>query len=315
MKPRILVAGSANIDFVTRVNTLPAAGETVISDDSYSLVPGGKGGNSAVAAARAGADVVFCTKVGNDPYGAQLMETYKKEGIAVRFGEALPPASTGLASIFVETDTGNNRIIVYPGANKYLTADDVEEGLLAYPDAMLIQMEISHKTVIDSVKLANKKNVPVILDAGPADRSFPLDKLGRLEIFSPNETEAYIYTGIRPQTIDSMLKVSMELFKSVNTKYVVLKLGDRGCYVYDGLRSSAVSAYDIRAVDTTAAGDTFTAALAAEYLRTGGDILKACKYANGAGALSATRQGAYTSIPTDAEIRKFMYEKDNWNRI
>ncbi len=311
MNPRILVAGSANIDFITNVKTLPGAGETVISTENYALIPGGKGGNTAVAAARAGGKVIFCTKVGNDPYGAQLMDAYKKENITVRLGESLPNVSTGLASIIVESATGENRIVVYPGANNYLTAEDVEEGLLAYPDAMLLQLEIKPETVLGAVKLANKKNVPVILDAGPASKAFPLSRLGRLEIFSPNETEAYIYTGIHPTNLDNMLKICMELFKVINTKYIVLKLGDRGCYIYDGLRCKVVPAYDIRAVDTTAAGDTFTAALTVEYLRTGGDIIKACRYANGAGALSATRPGAYTSIPTDKEIRQFIREKES----
>ena len=311
MIPRILVAGSANIDFITNVKTLPIGGETVITDENYALVPGGKGGNTAGAAARAGGNVIFCTKVGNDPYGATLMDAYKREKIAVRLGENLPNVSTGLASIIVETATGQNRIVVYPGANNYLTSEDVEEGLLSYPDAMLLQMEIKPQTVINSTLLANRKNVPVILDAGPADRAFPLNKLGRLEIFSPNETEAYIYTGIHPTNLDNMLKICMELFKVVKTKYIVLKLGDRGCYIYDGLRCKVVPAFDIRAVDTTAAGDTFTAALAVEYFRNGGNIIKACKYANAAGALSATRPGAYTSIPTDSEIRTFIKEKES----
>ena len=106
-----------------------------------------------------------------------------------------------------------------------------------------------------------------------------------------------------------MLRVCMQLYRRVNTKYIVLKLGDKGCYIYDGLRCKVVPAFDIYAVDTTAAGDTFTAALAVEYLRTSGNIVDACIYANAAGALSATKAGAYTSIPRDAEIRKFIAER------
>ena len=305
-KPRILAVGSTNTDFVAVVDFVPNAGETVMSDGSYSFVPGGKGANAAVAAARLGADVVFCARVGNDSNGKTLRSTYEAEKIDTRYLTTDKTLPTGLAAIFVESN-GANRIVVFPGANSALCREDVEEALTSYPDALLVQFEIPLDTVYYSVGQANKGNVPVIIDAGPIIPDLDLSKLGKIEIFSPNESEAQALTGIKPYDPESYIKICLDLYSKLDTKYVVLKLGHRGCYVYDGKMGVAIPSYNVTAVDTTAAGDAFTAAMTYEYLRSG-DIKSACRYANAVGALTVTKKGALPSLPTEEQVIAFIRE-------
>lgn len=304
VKPRILAVGSSNIDFIANVDTVPRSGETVISDYSYAFAPGGKGANSAVAAARLGADVVFCTKVGNDTYGKMLANTYASEGIDTRYVGFDKEKNTGLAAIYVEK-SGANRITVFPGANHTITEEHVEEAFTSYPDALLMQFEIPKNVIVETVKMANKNDVPVFIDAGPVVDDLDLSELGKIEIFSPNETEAYHYTGINPVDAESFIRISVDLYSRLDVKYIVLKLGSRGCYIYDGHRGEAIPSYHVNAIDTTAAGDAFTAALTYEYLRSG-SIKSACKYANAVGALTVTKRGAVPSLPTEKQVIDFI---------
>lgn len=309
MKPRILVVGSSNIDFVCRMDRIPQQGETVISDGNYAFVPGGKGANTAVAAARLGGDVVFCTRVGDDSYGEQLSEKYRAEGIDTRFVTMDRSARTGLAVIMVE-ESGNNRIVVYSGANMNLSGLDAEEAFTCYPDALVMQLEIDRETVIASSRFAAKNGTKVFLDAGPATPDFPLEQLGQIEVLSPNETETRILTGITPNSSANCLRACVALMNRVPCKYIVLKLGDRGCYVYDGTHCNHIAPLDIgNPVDTTAAGDAFTAALAVRYMQNGEDILDACEFANAVGGYVVTKAGAFPSLPTLAELKTFL-EKD-----
>lgn len=309
MKKRILVIGSSNMDLVSRTERLPEAGETVISKQNYMLVPGGKGGNTAIAAARLGADCVFCAKLGNDSYGKTLYDFYKSEGIDVRHIKKSNGKPTGLASIIVEKN-GDNRIIVYPGANMLLTREDVEEAVICYPGAVILQLEIDFERVVDAVEFCNLRDIPVVMDAGPANNSLDLSRLGKLEIFSPNETETEIFTGIRPVAYESCLASAIAIRKLVDTKYVVIKLGDKGCFIYDGKYANFAEPFKVSAVDTTAAGDSFTAALTLEYLRNGKNILEAARYANAVGAMVASKEGASTSIPDYDEVKTFIAEQE-----
>ena len=308
MEKRILVVSSANMDFVMNMNAIPAAGQTVIESNSYNYVPGGKGANSAVAIRRLGGDCVFCTRVGNDANGAVLNNVYKKEGIDVRFIARDNTIPTGLAAIMVEAD-GANRIVVYPGANLAITKDDIDHAMTCYPDALFMQLEIDPEAIIYAADCAAKAGIPIFIDAGPANKDFPLDRLPPLEVFSPNETETEIFTGINPSTPDNCLRAAIALSKMVKAKYYVIKLGSRGVYIYDGLYYHCLPTYDVKVVDTTAAGDSFTAAFALEYLRTG-DVERAGKYGNAVGSLAVSRAGAYTSLPTAAEVEEFIKKRN-----
>lgn len=307
MAKRILVAGSSNIDFLLTTPYIPAPGETMISGGKYAFTPGGKGANAAVAAKAMGADVVFCSRVGDDAYGDRLIALFNERGIDTRYIKVDRLEQTGLAVVMLEKN-GANRIIVFSGANKKISDSDVEHAFSSYPDAVLTQFEIRPDAVISAARLAADEGLPFFVDAGPADANFPLEKLERVEVFSPNETETEILTGIRPNNLENCLRASIALCNRVDIKYVVLKLGERGCYVYDGKYCDLISPYDVQVVDTTAAGDVFTAALTTEYLRTG-DILASAKFANAAGALAVSRLGAVNSVPTLEDVRKLMEQR------
>ena len=304
MKKRILVFSRANMDFVLNVSRIPQPGETIIEQSSYCLVPGGKGANSAIAVERLGGDCVFCAKLGRDANGEALRRLYEAEGINLSALRSTDKAPTGLASIIVEPN-GCNRINVFPGANNYLNADDAEEALLCYPDALLMNFEIPNEAILTAAHFAAKKGIPIVIDAGPAKPDFPFEKLPVLEIFSPNESETQTYTGINPSNADNALRAAVVLQKIVKSHYYVIKLGDKGALVYDGKYYSIASSYEVKAVDTTAAGDSFTAALTLEYLRSG-NIMHSMRYANAVGAYVVSKRGASSSIPKEKQLFAFM---------
>ncbi len=305
MKKRILVVSSANMDFVMKVGKLPEAGQTIIENREYSYVPGGKGANAAVALARLGADSVFCAKLGSDNNAQRLKTLYTENGVDVRFIRHDRNVPTGLASIIVE-ENGNNRIVVYPGSNMTISRGDIEDAFTCLPDAVFLQFEIPDEAVIMATEYAKKQNVPIFVDAGPARADYPLEKLAApLEVISPNESETYALTGINPTNIDNCLKAAVALQSRVKSKYVVIKLGGRGAYIHDGKFSQLISTYEGDVVDTTAAGDAFTAALTLEYLRSN-DIVRAVKYANAVGTLVVGKAGASSSLPTADEVDAFI---------
>ena len=308
MKKKILVISSANIDFVQNVERLPFAGETIVErGGSYAYTPGGKGANSALAFSRFGADCVFVCKLGADANGARLKSLYKSAGIDTRFMIEDGEHPTGLASIVVEKG-GKNRITVFPGANDYITADDLEDAFTCYPDAVYLQFEICDEAVIAACRLAAKRGIPVFVDAAPARCDYPLDKLGEVEIFSPNETECRIYTGISPDNEESALRAAIRLKSMVSAKYIVIKLGNRGAFMFDGKEYFVYPAENVIPVDTTAAGDVFTAVMVYSYVQNG-NIHSAIRMANVAAAISVTRAGASTSIPTLKEVLEFREKK------
>ena len=307
-KHRLLVVSSANIDFVQRMRRMPYSGETVCEPElGYSYVPGGKGANSAVAFARMGADCVFQCKLGRDSNAKRLISFYQREGIDTRYIKEDENSATGLASILVE-DNGKNRIIVYPGANMTMTADDIEDGFTCYPDAVYLQFEIPDEAAIEATRRANEEGIPVFIDAGPARLDFPLSRLGKIEIFSPNESETRVFTGIAPTSEENALRAAIKLSSMVDAKYIVIKLGDRGSFIYDKKEYYVIPSEKVDVVDTTAAGDVFTAVMTYVYL-SNKNIISAVKYATCAAALSVTKAGASSSIPTRAEVIAYAKNK------
>ena len=300
MSKRILVVSSANMDISLPVRALPEAGETLLCDGVVSYSPGGKGANSAVTLASLGAETVLCARIGRDSHGETLYDYYKEIGINVSHLVIDRDHATGCAVILVDPK-GQNRILCYPGANKYLNESDVEDSFLTCPDALYMQMEIGKDAILAAADYAYKHEIPIFLDAGPARADFPLESLPPVTVFSPNETETEIYTGITLTGTDSMLAASMELFRRVRAEYVVIKLGDRGAFVCNGRHFKFITAFPVRAVDTTAAGDAFTAALTLRYLENGGDINDAVRFGCAAGAITVTRSGAAYAVPKSRE--------------
>lgn len=301
--PSVLVVGSVNSDLVLRTARLPLAGESLIGTD-YCRVAGGKGANQAVAAARLGATVTFVGKTGTDPEGESLKAGLFTEGVRTDFVTCCSSTKTGLAVITVD-DKGQNSIVVIPGANSQVTEEEVRAAFCTGSyDAVMLQFEIPPQIVIAACRLAHAQGVPVVLDAGPA-QVFPLEQLQGVHILTPNETETFILTGIKPETRQDAQTAAEILLRRSHAMAVVLKLGDRGSMFCssDGV-SEHLPAYAIEAVDTTAAGDAFTAAMTIKYLQTG-NLRRAVMLGNAAGALAAMNVGAQPSLPTALMLEEF----------
>ena len=305
-KKRILVIGSSNMDLSLNMYRLPEAGETVTDDGGVAYTPGGKGANSAITFSKLFADSVFLTKLGADLHGQKLYGFYKEQGLNTAYIKVDRENPTGFAAVIKEGD-GQNRIIYYPGANRNLTKENIEEAFSSEPDAVYIGFEVSFETALLAAKIAESRKIPIFVDAAPASADHNLEALPELEIFSPNETETEIYTGINPIGAENSLRAALSLWKRVKCKYIVLKQGSRGAFIYDGKHYSMIPAYrPDKVVDTTAAGDAFTAALTLKYLETDGDIVLSAKFAAAVGALTVSKSGASSSIPTLNEVNAFL---------
>jgi len=180
----------------------------------------------------------------------------------------------------------------------------VENAFTSYPDGVILQLEMPESLIVSATSFAREQGIPVIVDAVPARRDFPFERLENVEIFSPNAAEAYAYTGILPSNSEKSLQVCRLLSQMVKAEYYVLKLGDRGSFIYDGKYYTVVPSYDVKEIDHTGAGDAFMAALSVEYLNTG-DIKRACEFANAAAALTVSGEGAIPSLPTRADLAAF----------
>lgn len=306
MKNKVLLVGSANMDLSLNVYKTPAPGETVTDNGGVAYVPGGKGANAALAFSRLGGDCTFCTKLGADTHGQQLYKYYCESGLDTSAIKVDRDQPTGFAVVIKESD-GQNRIIYYPGANNHISTDSIISSFEEKnPSALFTNFEVSFETALAAAKIAAAKNVPIFIDAAPADKNQPLESLPYIEVFSPNETETFEYTGVMPAGADSSLRAALSLWRRVKCKYIVIKQGARGACIYDGKHFDMIPAFrPEKVVDTTAAGDTFTAAMTLEYLRTG-DIKAAVRYGAAAAAIAVSRPGASTSVPTAEEVRDFL---------
>lgn len=307
MSVKILTVSSANMDLNMRVNECPLKGQTILGD-SYAYVSGGKGANSASAVAKLGGNSVFCAALGNDANGKTLKGIYENIGIDTSCILTLDDAPTGLATVTVEAD-GANRIVVFSGANAKLTPEHaVKSAKESTPDAVFCHFEIPFDTVAAVSHYCHENDIPLFVDAGPASKDYNLGKLAPVFVFSPNETELEIFTGISPDDESEMLRAAIKLQELVKAEYYVLKLGGRGVAVYDGNKIDIIPTYDVKVVDTTAAGDSFTAAMTLEYMRSR-DIYRACRYGNAVASVTVSRMGASDAIPTKEELDAFMDEK------
>ncbi|HEX6470728.1 MAG TPA: ribokinase [Streptosporangiaceae bacterium] len=289
----IAVFGSANMDLVAYVAAPPGRGETV-TGRGFRTVPGGKGANQAIAAARAGADVTFIGAVGDDDFGPRLRATLAEAGADVSRLRTVPGAS-GIAHIVVDGE-GANSIIVVPGANA--AARPPHPADLAGSAALLLQLELPLPAVTAAARAARAAGVPVVLTPAPV-RELPGDLLACVDLLVPNEHEAAGITGATGA--EPALAALLDMVPEA-----VITLGERGAlYGARGAEPVRVAAPKVRAVDTTAAGDTFAGALAVARAegRPPGDALP---FAAAAAALSVRTEGASTSMPSRAEIDAFL---------
>jgi ribokinase len=290
------------MDLVARVERAPAPGENVRGWD-LRTIPGGKGANQAVACARLGADTYFRGRVGDDEFGPRLVRSLSEAGVRTDTVTVTDGCASGVAMILVDA-RGQNSIIVTPGANGRLTPEDVTavRKLFEWADAVILQLEIPPETVARIIHLAAETGTRTVVDAGPPRKSADAS-LFQCTILTPNETEAAALLGCAPgsRTAEAMA----EELLGRGPKAVVIKAGAGGAVVADAGRIVRVPAFPITPVDTTAAGDAFTAALAIEFIQDV-DLLEAARVANAAGALACLRLGAQPSMPTAAEVDEFL---------
>ena len=299
---KILVIGSLNVDMVMKVDHMPVAGETILSD-GMKLVAGGKGANQACAAGRLGTDVIMLGAIGNDAYGEMQRQSLRQSGVDVSGLLTKENVSTGTAFITVNKE-GNNSIVVVQGANAQFTPEDIEahRNLIEECEIVILQLEIPMDTVLYAVKLARKLGKIVLLDPAPAPEHFPEELYQYIDIIKPNESELSRLTGIADA--QNHLEEAVQILKDHGVKNVLVTLGGEGAYL-DAENKPAVHipAKKVKVVDTTAAGDSFTAALAAMILD-GKALEEAAEFANQVSAIVVTREGAQDSIPTLQEVLK-----------
>jgi len=299
---KIVVVGSCNTDMVIKADRLPVPGETVLGG-KFLMNPGGKGANQAVAAARLDGRVSFVTKTGNDVFGKQSVELYNAEDINTDYIFSDPNNPSGVALISVDS-FGENCIMVASGANMSLSPDDIETARpeIESADILLMQLEVPIETVEYAAKLANEKNIKVILNPAPVQSLSP-SLMDRLYMITPNKREAEMLSGMKVEGWEDAKKAADEISKK-GVDVVVITLGSLGALIKEKDEYHYISAKKVEAVDTTAAGDVFNGALCVA-LAEGKTIVEAVEFACKAAAITVTRMGAQSSIPYKYEMNSF----------
>lgn len=306
MAAKVLMVGSIMMDLILQMPRIPHPSESILGT-SYSNAGGGKGSNSAVAAARAGGEVSVCGTLGQDANGEALLGMLKDANIDVSNLVLKEGSNTGMAVIMLEED-GMNRIAIYTGANMDTTPESVEKAFDGKEyDALMMQLEIPLECNVKAFELAKAKGMITCLDCGPA-QEYPIEKFQGITILSPNETETAALVGILPEDDDTCLAASKIIKERCDCKYVVLKMGDKGSYIYGEGIAEMVPTFKVDAVDPTAAGDCFTGVLVKKYAETG-DIIASARYASAAAAISVQQLGAQPSLPMKDAIDAFYAER------
>ena len=295
----VLVIGSSNTDMVVKTDRFPQPGETLLGSQFF-MFPGGKGANQAVAAARYGGRVTFVAKVGNDIFGRQALEGFRREGIDTDYVAVDEDHASGTALILVNAQ-GENQITVASGANGTLSPADVQRAAQALLKAhvVLLQLETPLATVVFAAQQAAKAGIKVVLNPAPA-QVLPDDLYPHLFLITPNETEAQHLTGI-PVTDEASARQAAMVLLSRGVANVIITLGAKGAFVHNATLSMRVSAPAVNVVDTTAAGDVFNGVLAVS-IAEGRSVEDGARAACRAAALAVTRMGAQSSAPYRREL-------------
>ena len=297
--PDILVVGSLNADLVVRTPRFPQPGETISGDD-LQVIPGGKGANQAVAAARLGASVSMLGRVGKDNFGDFLLNNLKANHVGSQLVQR-DEASTGTATIIVDSN-GQNSIVLSAGANGKVSPADVESASFLHHKLLLLQLEIPLPTVLSAAKRAKENNLRVILNPAPA-KAIPDELIALADFIIPNETELSLLTSMDVNDISSTEKAARVLLQR-GAKNVIVTLGSRGALIVNKDTSTHVDTYKVNVVDTTAAGDAFIGGFAS--VLDSSSLLDAVRYGCACGALATTKFGAQPSLPTKEDVEKFI---------
>jgi ribokinase len=299
----LVVVGSANIDMVVSTSRFPIAGETILGK-SFHMFPGGKGANQAVCAAKLGGEVQFIGRMGDDIFRDRLFESMHKDGVDLLEVLIDRETSTGIALIMVD-DEGRNEIVVVPGSNMNLSPRDIDSkaDVISAARVVLMQLEIPLETVIHTAKNAKKNAAAIILNPAPA-RELPERLFSLVDYLTPNESEAEMLTGIRVTSIESAGKAARSLMDR-GVSNVIVTLGEKGSLFVNDRCEKHFPAVSVKPVDTTAAGDAFNGAFALSIVK-GMEIDDGVRFATTVAALSVTRMGAQSSMPTPEELHSFL---------
>ncbi len=298
--PNILVIGSLNADLVVRAPRFPQPGETISGED-LKIIPGGKGANQAVAAARQGANVTMLGRVGKDSFGPFLLNSLKANHVDTSL-VLEDDSATGTAIIVVDSN-GQNSIVLSAGANGKVSAADVDHASFRRFDLLLLQLEIPTPAVLRAAQRAHENGLRVLLNPAPAQH-LPDELIALTDFIIPNETELSLLTSLPINDIPSAEQAAQTLLTR-GAKNVIVTLGEKGALVVTGTQVTQVNTYKVDVVDTTAAGDAFIGGFAST-LRSNIELEEAVKYANACGALAATKFGAQPSLPTKEDVEKFL---------
>ena len=300
---KIVVIGSINMDLVTICDRAPNGGETLLGSEFFQI-PGGKGPNQAVTIGKLGSRVVILGKVGDDLFGKELLSSMDKNGVDIQFIEKAP-VSTGIAKIVVEKN-GQNRILVVPGANSYVDIEYIDNHLDVIKDCDVVigQLEIPISTVEYAFKKAKEYGKITILNPAPAIK-LSEELIKNSDYIIPNESELEVITGMKIESFDGIIEAAKKVIK-MGVKGLIVTLGEKGSLYLGGDKFTKHSAYKVKAIDTTAAGDSFIGGFVTR-LDLGVD--KAIEFATKVSAISVTKRGAQTSIPTMEEVENFVGEK------
>lgn len=304
-KTYILCMGGINMDLVIYVHHLPKPGETVFSENFHTF-PGGKGGNQAVSAKKLGGKVQFFGKLGLDSFSNELLGELEKQGIDISRMLKSPDKTAGVAMIWVD-EKGQNSIAFTPGANAHLTPEEIlaNESVFRPDGILLITMEIGAENVYAAIRLAKQKGMLVILDPAPAPmETFPTDIPGMVDIVKPNETETEAITGVHVTDFKSA-EVAMSKLISMGFKTPIITMGNLGALAYFDEKMNQIPPLKVDSIDSTAAGDVFSGALAAS-IYSGKSIKSALEFSSVASALSTTVKGTQSSIPSLQEIETLL---------
>ncbi|MDC7289020.1 ribokinase [Blautia schinkii] len=302
----IVVFGSFVVDLTGRTDGLPLPGQTILGK-SFKMGAGGKGSNQAVAAHRAGADVTLVTKLGNDMLADVALDFYEAEGMCTDYILRDEESATGVALIIVDEATAQNEIVVIPGACNHITRDDVEKcrTLIEQASIILLQHEINADAQSAVIDIAYQAGVQIILNPAPAVE-VPGSILSKIDIITPNETEAQVLTGVEVHTYETAERAA-QVFLKKGVKNVVITMGAMGAFATDGTRSELVPRIKVDAIDTTGAGDAFNGGFAMA-LAEGKNLFEALRYGNATGALAVTKTGTAPAMPKREEIEKLLRE-------
>ncbi|MDG0823249.1 ribokinase [Staphylococcus equorum] len=303
MTNKVVIIGSTNVDKILNVDRFVKPGETLHLQNAQKIYGGGKGANQALATARSNAQTTFISKIGTEGDADFMLEDFEQAHMNTDYIMTTDTAQTGQAFITIDAN-GQNTILVYGGANMELNDTDVNKAAdaIAEADYIIAQLEVPVPAIISAFKIARENNVTTILNPAPASE-LSKDLLTLTDIIVPNETEAELLSGI-PVTDRSSMHQNAEYFLSLGMKVVIITLGEQGTYYATANSAGLIPSFKVKAVDTTAAGDTFIGALASRLNMTDFNIEESITYANKAASLTVQVEGAQKSIPLEQDVLK-----------